>query len=301
MLVNIIKGALIGMANIIPGVSGGTFALILGIYTPVVESMNRFLSVETLNRLIKRKEFKIYFKSSGGFFLFQLLLGMLLSIVLLSWIISFFIEVYPGQTLSFFLGLILASVSIPLKMVNRHSFSNRLFLLPGIIIVIGVYLGWFGHVFLPSPALPYVFLSGAAAISAMILPGLSGSFVLLLMGSYEYIVEAVRMSSAGNFYYMKVVLVFGLGCLAGLVIFARLMKFLLNKHRDRTLYFLTGLVLGSVVILWPFKDYLRAESVFTAPNTAPGAAGELLLYGAFLILGFVSSSVLEKLAKAKTN
>ncbi len=271
MILNFTKGVLIGIANIIPGVSGGTFALVLGIYTRLIDS----LSCLSFNILLPSK-FREEFKRIDGAFLFQVLLGGVAGIALLAGLMDYLLKFYPEYTLSFFAGLILVSISIPYRMIESKEIKNIIYMLPGLLLVAAVYRFWhIGHN--SQISLVLVFISAALGISAMVLPGLSGSFVLLIMGVYEPVVGHIKdfFSLPPSLNSFKFLVVFGLGCVAGLVLFVRIMKYLLHRKRNQTLSFLTGLVAGSFIVLWPFKDYPRAIdgaidiSIITAENIIP--------------------------------
>jgi putative membrane protein len=247
-MINVIKGLLIGLANIIPGVSGGTFALILGIYTRLIFAVSNL----SLKIFIPSK-FRDEFKKIDGFFLLQILIGSIISIAGLAWVMDYLLKFQPGPTLSFFAGLIMASILIPYEMIDKKNFKNLVYIIPGILLVGGIYK--FGAIKPGSElSLLVVFISAAVAISAMILPGISGSFILLVVGVYQPVIGHIKNflshpESNQGLYSFTVLLVFGLGCIAGLVFFVRVMKYLLNKKRDKTLAFLVGLVVGSLIVI----------------------------------------------------
>ncbi len=302
-MINVIKGLLIGLANIIPGVSGGTFALVLGIYTRLIDAVNK-LSFNIFNP----SKFKSEFKKADGAFLLQLFGGALMAIAGLAWIMDYLLKFHPGPTLAFFAGLIIASVVIPYRMIEKKNFKNIIYIIPGILLVYFIY--WFRFA-APGADLSLftLFISAAVAISAMILPGISGSFILLILGVYQPIITNIKSflfhPTLDSF---RVLTIFGLGCLAGLVFFVRVMQYLLHKQRDKTLSFLVGLVAGSLIVLWPFKAYpntVLAEKVdiaiITARNIMPTSAGELFYYLIFFTAGIVGARGLKLLEKNKDN
>ncbi len=301
MIRNFTKGMLIGIANIIPGVSGGTFALILGIYDRLIQSIGK-IDGKLLILIIHPKRFFEEFKKNDGIFLSVIIAGALLSIAALSWIMEYLLINHPGLTLSFFIGLIAPSIAVPYKMIENKGIRNFIYILPGISIVLFIY---FFRTFVSlsqGAAFPVLFLSGVLAVSAMILPGISGSFILLIMGVYQQIISNIKSFTATfNMDSFIVLVVFGLGCVVGMVLFVRAMKFLLVRFRNKTLYFLIGMVLGSLVVLWPFKNYAELMnvdkteiSIFNAENILPDDAGTAAWYFLLIIIGLAGSYGLRK-------
>ncbi|MGM0441692.1 MAG: DUF368 domain-containing protein [Elusimicrobiota bacterium] len=303
-MINIIKGILIGIANIIPGVSGGSFALILGIYTRLIDSLSK-LSF----KLLVPSRFKKEFKRVDGLFLIQIFTGSIIAIAGLARVMDYLLKFYPAPTLAFFAGLILVSIAIPYKMVENKKFKNIVYILPGFLAVVGIYRFWTlkagGEL-----SLGLVFISAAIGISAMVLPGISGSFILLILGVYEPIVGHVKnfVSLPPDLNSLPVLIVFGLGCIGGILFFVRIMKYLLHKKRDKTLAFLVGLVAGSLVVLWPFKAYPDTAvvdkvdiAIITSKNVLPGSLGNALYYLLFFTAGIVSAKGIKLLEKIDNN
>lgn len=292
MIINLVKGMLIGIANIIPGVSGGTFALILGIYDRLIMALGGF-DLEMLKKITAPRDFASEFTKKDGFFLIQILSGALIAIGVFSWLIDHLLKNHPSMTLSFFMGLIIPSIAIPYKMIEKKSILNGFFIIPAVVLVIIIYniKAPFSEV-----SLGIAFFSGLIAICAMILPGISGSFLLLVIGVYETVLSNIKAFTASfeieSFIFLAV---FGSGCIAGLFLFVRLMKILLKKYKDRTLYFLIGLVIGSVIVLWPFKDYnsIGPEkieiAITTSKNIMPEDIREVYYCLFFIVMGFLSS------------
>ncbi|MBN2407585.1 MAG: DUF368 domain-containing protein [Elusimicrobia bacterium] len=304
MLLNIVRGLLIGIANIIPGVSGGTFALILGIYDRLIKALSG-ITFGLFKNILSAGRFWQDLKAADIFFLIHILAGAVISIASLSWFIDGALRDYPAQTLAYFIGLIIPSISVPYRMIQKKSISGLVFVLAGIAAVVSVNNLKFASADI---SLPFVFFSGIIAISAMILPGISGSFVLLVLGVYEHIVSSIKsFTSTFSLESFVILAVFSSGCLAGLTGFARLMRLLLKKYTDRTLYFLIGLVAGSVAVLWPFKDYPAVTgqkieiAVTTSANVMPGGLREVSIALFFLLLGFVCSFGLSYIANKKHN
>jgi putative membrane protein len=302
MILNFSKGFLIGIANIIPGVSGGTFALVLGIYDRLINTLSGF-NPGIFKNIFKPVQFFKEFKEADGLFLIELGVGAFASIAVLSWVIDYVLKFYPGMTLAFFMGLIIPSISVPYKMIAKKNTGNLLFIIPGILLVLFIYNMKFGAIQL---SLPVVFLSGVAAISAMILPGISGSFLLLVLGVYGGVINNIKLfTSSFNMQSFIFLATFGIGCLVGLVLFVRVMKVLLKKSPDQTLYFLIGLVLGSVFVLWPFKDYPVVSpekieiGITTSKNIFPGSFKEVGFALLFFCTGIIGAFGMNVLANKR--
>lgn len=231
-----------GAADIVPGVSGGSIALITGIYEELLDSINSF-NGENL-RLLLKFEFKAFFKAVNGAFLLSLFLGILTSIFSLSKLITFLMAEHPIPLWSFFCGLILVSAFLILKDIKKWSMGVV------IALVIGTIAAYFITELPPtsSPeALWFTFVSGAIAICAMILPGISGSFILLILGKYEQVLQAVSERD------IVTLAVFALGCIVGLLSFSRVISWLLKRYYSITIGLLSGFMLGSINKLWPWK------------------------------------------------
>lgn len=261
------KGMAMGAADIVPGVSGGSIALIAGIYQELLDSINSF-SLENL-KLLTKGEVKRFYKAVNGSFLLSLFLGILTSIFVLSRLITFLMEDHPIPLWSFFTGLILVSAFLILKEIKRWHLGVVAAVLIGTLIAF-----WVTN--LPpttSPdALWFTFLSGSIAICAMILPGISGSFILLILGQYEGILQAVTERN-----FLKL-FVFALGCVVGILSFSRVVSWLLRKYHSATIGLLSGFMLGSVNELWPWKIVTAwrtsssgAEKPFLTENILPGS------------------------------
>lgn len=231
-----------GAANVIPGVSGGTIAFITGIYERLINALKAF-DMQAL-RLLLAREWRLFATKTDIGFLVAVLSGVAISILSLAKVFELAFEFYEVYTLSFFFGLIIASVLGVGRQISKYNFVNIGALLLGVVIAAGIAL-------LP-PAEPnasfiYLILCGAVAICSMILPGLSGSYILLLMGNYILVLQAI---SSFNF---SILLPIAIGCIGGLLVFARLLSYLFKNLRDFTISILTGFVAGSLAIIWPWK------------------------------------------------
>ncbi|WP_090276227.1 DUF368 domain-containing protein [Halopseudomonas litoralis] len=234
-----------GAADVVPGVSGGTIAFITGIYDRLLAA----ISACTPNKLVwlLRGRIRETWQSIDGNFLVALLAGVVTSIATLANLISYLLGEHPELVWSFFFGLILVSVVLVGREIQRWNLWTLAMLLVGAafayVITVAAPLQW--------PVNPVmIFLAGAIAICAMILPGISGSFILLLLGLYATVLGAVRS------FDVTLLTVFIFGCLVGILSFSRLLSWLLQHARDVTLAFLTGLMLGSLNKVWPWKQTL---------------------------------------------
>lgn len=238
------KGIAMGAADVVPGVSGGTVAFITGIYDELLRSI---ASVPAAVMLFLRGRIVEAWKAANATFLLVLLLGIMTSVISLARLITYLLVEHPIPVWSFFFGLILVSTHLVVREIQRWNWSRVLNLLLGAAfaywITVASPLQW-GHDPLS------LFFAGAIAICAMILPGISGSFILVLMGLYSYVLTAVKGLD------LMVLLVFASGCVVGLVSFAGILRWLLTHWRDLTLAFLTGLMIGSLNKIWPWKETL---------------------------------------------
>ena len=238
-----LKGIAMGAADVVPGVSGGTIAFITGVYDTLLESIRRINP--SLIRLWKQQGFKAVCSHINLFFLLSLFAGILTSILTLAKLISWLLVTHPIPIWSFFFGLIVVSVYHMLKQVEHKQWAQWGFLF------IGVALAYSITVLKPismEPTSINILICGAVAICAMILPGISGSFILLLLGMYAPILGAVKAMQVGT------LALFATGCVLGLLSFSHLLSWLLKRHRDTTLMFLTGLMLGTLPKIWPWKE-----------------------------------------------
>lgn len=232
-----------GASDVVPGVSGGTMAFILGIYEELIKAIRSF-DMDFI-RLIGALRMKEAAEHVSLAFLMSLGMGILIAIFSLARLISWLLENQPVMIWSFFMGLILASIFIVSRYLKKWDIPIISFLILGLIfsyIIVGIVPG-------TTPDRPwFLFLSGAIAICAMILPGISGSFILVLLGKYQYILEAVNNR---NFLTLLIV---SAGAVCGLLAFSRILNWLLRKYHDLTIAVLAGLMLGSLRKVWPWKS-----------------------------------------------
>ncbi len=368
-VVNLLRGVAVGIANIIPGVSGGTMALILGIYERLITAIGN-LGPNTLKSVFKGREaFFEEMRRVDLVFLGTLGVGAMVTIVAIAKVMKYLLVEQHDPTYGFFFGLVLVSVVVPYRMIKRKSAGAVVAAVLAVVMVVGLTLAMSGEERLasarekqclkmdrarakaslqpnPKPGavapLPAVceavvqqnqgkkvaldfsqlllfFVAGAIAISAMILPGISGSFMLLLMGIYFDMLNCINAVRVGvttrqwsEITEPGVLLaVFSVGCLLGLVLFTRLLKFLLQRYHDVTLAFLTGLIIGSLYAIWPFKNpaYAIPGDLGTRvdmDNIIPPAfsTNEVItvvtvLAGAAIVAVFVWFEIKQNKAKAK--
>ncbi len=251
-----LKGFLMGICDLIPGISGGTIAFITGIYTRLIDAVKSFspkLFYDILTYPVNRKKDSLRegIKKLDLIFLLILVLGIISAFLTGSRTIKFLLEEYLAYTLSFFVGLILASSKTIFEHIENHSIKNILFCFLGLIL--GLTFSILGHLTV-RPSLGYVFLGGFCAVSAMFLPGISGAFILLIMGLYEFMIGVLN-DIRGNISYF---LVFIVGALLGAFSISRIISFLFKKNRCRTLYVLLGLVIGALST--PLKKIIATAS-----------------------------------------
>lgn len=243
----VLKATLMGTGNIIPGVSGGTIALVVGIYEELIHSLKR-LDFKAL-RLLFSGRFQSFIVYVNGRFLAAMMIGIVLSVLLVAQLFDFLFNHYPVLIWSLFFGLILGSVYFIGRNVEYWHRTTKFWLLLGMIISVS-------FAFLP-PAMEnrawwYILICGAVSISGMTLPGISGSFLLILMGNYELL-----LIDAVNDLDSTLLSLFVTGSILGLIGLSNLLAYILQKRHDETMALLTGFVLGSTVIIWPWQQPIK--------------------------------------------
>lgn len=241
------KGVAMGAANVIPGVSGGTIALITGIYERLINAI-RHCDLTAARLLLGGKPMAAW-KHVDGTWLSVLLGGVALSIITLARVFEFLLLHYERYTMAFFFGLILISVLYVARGVSQWNAPVIASLLIGTAIAVAI------ATLAPASendSMLYVFLCGVVAISSMILPGLSGSFVLILMGNYALVLGAISAFNLG------ILIPLALGCGVGLIAFSHILAWVFKRYADQTLALMTGFVIGSLVIIWPWKEAIVA-------------------------------------------
>ena len=299
----LLKGMAVGIANIIPGVSGGTIALITGIFERLIDAIKSFDLVAA--KLLLKGDWQGFTKRTDFYFLLTLFAGVGLSIVLLAKAFDYLFHHYPVYIWAYFFGLVLASVYYVGKTVEKWRTCVMIAFLLGTAFAVFVS---FINPATQNDGFLYLFLCGVVAICSMILPGLSGSFVLILMGNYQL----VAIDAINNMDF-SVLIPVGLGAVIGLVAFSHVLSWVFKRYKDQTIATLTGFILGSLSVLWPWKE----------PIYLTDAAGEFILkhgekivsrysvvwpqelntevwlgFG-FMILGYLTIVLVEKMAQSK--
>lgn len=297
------KGAAMGAADVVPGVSGGTIAFITGIYEELLGSI-RSVNGEAI-KLLLRFNLAGFWRHINGNFLVVLLAGIGFSVASLARVILYLLDNYPEMLWSFFFGLIVASAVVVGKNITRWT--------AGVIVagLLGVGVAYYVTVATPAQtpeALWFIFLSGAIAICAMILPGISGSFILVLLSKYEYILGAVRDLRA------EVIAVFGVGCVTGILAFSHILNWMLKKYHNLTIALLTGFMVGSLNKVWPWKKTVETytdrhgvvkpllqDNVLPGDYTALTGQEPYLMYAIILaVLGFLLVYLVDYFTRDET-
>ncbi len=282
-----LKGMAMGAADVVPGVSGGTIAFIVGIYDELINSI-KSINAHSLKLLFTGK-IPSFWKAINGNFLFSILLGIGISVFSLAELITWLLVTHPIMVWAFFFGLVLAStwfVSKDIKEWNVKTVAS---------FIVGAAVAYYITVATPTETpsnLLFIFLCGVIAICAMILPGISGSFILVLLGKYFYIMDAVKGLK------LEVLFVFAAGALIGITSFSRVLSFALARFRNSTLALLTGFMLGSLNKVWPWKEKIMTSGGFELEkNILPNAyLAEAIVLA---IIGFFLVYFLEKLSQKK--
>ncbi|RBA28031.1 DUF368 domain-containing protein [Flavobacterium tibetense] len=257
-----LKGIAMGAADVVPGVSGGTIAFISGIYQELIDSINKFDLKTILS--VRKNGIKATWAALNGNFLLALISGIFISILTFSKVITFLLDNHPILVWSFFFGLVLASILLIWKQITHWKYYSLFALL------LGTFVSYYITIAKPvaSPdSLPYLFLSGFVAIIAMILPGVSGAFILLLMGSYQTVIGTINQFREGIASFnmeilgqaMIKLMTFAVGAILGLKLFSKILHWMFAHHKNTTLAVLIGFMIGSLNKIWPWKQVLETR------------------------------------------
>ncbi|MEO8934476.1 MAG: DUF368 domain-containing protein [Xanthomarina sp.] len=323
-----LKGVAMGAADAVPGVSGGTIALISGIYQELISTISN-VNISLLKTL-RTNGFKAFWNKVNGNFILALLSGILISFASFMHLAKYLIETHPILIWSFFFGLIIASIFFVSKQITKWKAITF------IALIIGAFVAYYITT-LPSLANNnnplFLFIAGAIAICAMILPGISGSFILVILGAYKTLSDAIH---AWDF---KRIIIFALGALIGLLSFSHVLKWLFKNYQNTTLAVLTGFIIGSLNKIWPWKKSLivlndatgeavnfsevsnlgtlavyqqeisnfdsykivieESVSPFVYSSINNGADSQLIPAFSLIILGFLTIYILEKIGNKK--
>ena len=303
-----VKGACMGAADVIPGVSGGTIAFMMGIYDTLLGSISA-INTKAFQLLFHGK-FKEFWKHINGSFLLSLVIGIGLSVLSLAKAMTYLLAHHPIQTWAFFFGLIVASSNFILRDIKGWNLKSCLTLVAGILL--GVVICTLSPTQTPD-ALWFIFLCGAIAICAMILPGISGSFILLILGKYEFIMGTINELTAGvNVgHNLGVLAIFAIGAVIGIISFSKFLHWLMGRYHKQTLIVLAGFIIGSLVKVWPWSNTAAiVQSQFPLTAGLDGAALDTAVAGLapqidmqygtailFMLIGFFLVTGIELLGK----
>lgn len=298
---NFLKGMGMGAANVIPGVSGGTIAMITGIFERLINSIKSFNL--TALKLFFTGKWKAFAEHVDLKFLVAVFLGIAAAILSVAKLFKFLFENYPVYIWAFFFGLIIASIYYVGRTVNKWNLGSILFFAIGTGIALLIAFGTpaqENHNFL------YLILCGVVGTCSMILPGLSGSYVLLLMGNYEYVmIDAVNMLTTSPWEGIKILIPVVIGAVIGLLAFAHLLSWIFKNFHDQTVALLTGFILGSTPIIWPWKHAITnalkdgTEKVVGYQWQWPAINTEFFIALVIMLLGAAIIIVTEQLATKK--
>ena len=294
-----LKGMAMGAADVVPGVSGGTIAFISGIYEELLNSISSFNL--SLFSVLKNEGFMKVWKMVNGRFLLALFIGICISVLSLAKLIENLLENHPILIWSFFFGLVLASIIYIAKQIKIWNIKCYLYLIFGLIFA--YYITTLNPVLTQNSSPWFLFLAGMIAICAMILPGISGSFILVLLGAYKPILNAINTKDFFS------IIIFMAGAILGLLTFSRVLKWLFSKYKNYTLALLIGFIAGSLNKIWPWKETISwrtnskgIEVPFNTTSVSPlsfDGDSKLLMAGLLAIIGFGLILLLEKLAVKK--
>ena len=296
----LVKGMGMGAADVVPGVSGGTIAFITGIYEELVNSIKN-INYATISTLWK-EGIPAFWKAVNGGFLVSLVGGILISVLTLARVLEYLLVNHPVLIWSFFFGLIIGSAIFVARSIKKWNAGTV------ISLIVGIVVAWVITSITPAEtteAYWFIFLSGALAICAMILPGISGSFILLLLGKYQFVLSALNEGK------ISVIAVLLVGALTGIISFSHLLSWLLKKYHHLTIALLSGFMIGSLNKIWPWKEtveeYLDSHGLaqpLVQKNILPGRFEELsgtdpqLLWAVLLgLAGFLLIFAFEAISK----
>lgn len=285
------KGMAMGVADSVPGVSGGTIAVMAGIYEELVNTL-KTLHPLTLPVLWKEGP-AVFWLRINGTFLLVLLTGILTSLLLSANTVLYLLDEHYPHIMAFFCGLVLASTWFLIRETGKWTVKSLVFALFGVLLAL---LVSFANPLSGSTSLIYLFCCGMIAICAMILPGISGAFVLLLLGAYDYVLSALRALQ------FDVIVVFAAGCVIGILSFSHVLSWTFKHYRNQTFAFLTGMLAASIVVLWPWKvtpEEGIGEVVYHGPASFEAATGEpagVISVIMLAVLGFALVMIFERIS-----
>jgi len=282
-LVLTLKGMAMGAADAVPGISGGTIALLLGIYEKLINTIGN-INISLLKDL-KSNGFTYFWQKLNGNFLLSLIIGIGISLITFVKITAYLFDKYPILIWSFFLGLVIATIYVIYKLIKSWNYINIIFVI--IATLISFYLTKINAIDNINISLSYILICGIIAASAMIIPGISGALILVILGLYSTIINAVN-----NLEFDKII-TFTSGAIIGLLSFSKIIKWMFSKNSSLTYSILLGFVIGSLSKVWPWKSELGQNIL---PSSYIGE--NYLFYSIILIsIGFLLIFSLEKIQK----
>lgn len=293
IVLNLIRGALIGMAELVPGISGGTVALVVGIYERALATGNQLIDV-VKSAIRDRGQLRVNLARVDWLFLAAVGVGMVTMVFTMATVLTNFVEGYPEISRALFLGMVAVSIIVPVGMMDPKDLRAKLpiaiplFLVAAVVSFIGT-----GFTSAPqeNPALIIIFLAAAVAVCALVMPGISGSFFLLAVGLYTPVMSALSNRE------WDVIGVFILGALVGIVLFIRALSWVLQHHRTLILTLMSGLMLGSLRALWPWQD---GDAELLGPYGSTGeiwAVVGMIALGGAIVAAFI---IAEKLSPKRS-
>jgi putative membrane protein len=297
------KGLAMGAADVVPGVSGGTIAFISGIYEELITSINNVNL--NLFKTLKKDGIKAAWTQLNGNFLLALMIGIAISILSLAKVIKSLLNTEPVLLWAFFFGLVIASILFIGKQIENWNWKSILGFTLGAIVAYYITTLPGGDQSISSSW--FIFLAGALAICAMILPGISGAFILVLLGAYEPVLAAINNKD------FKTIAIFAVGAIIGLLSFSKILKWLFSNYKNLTLAILTGFILGSLNKIWPWKiitgtridshgEEVNVYGKSILPNTFETVNNldpKLLFAIVLMVVGFLTIFIMEKFATRK--
>lgn len=292
------KGLAMGAADAVPGISGGTIAFISGLYEELVTTISNIKP--SLFKTLFKEGIASFWKEANGNFILALLAGIIVSYITFMKLAKYLLENHPILIWSFFFGLIVASIYVVGKQITKWNFGTI------IALVIGAAIAFYIStlpVMASNDSAYFLFFAGVLAICAMILPGISGSFILIILGAYKSLSDAIHD------FDIKKLLIFTIGCIVGLLSFSHILKWLFKNYHNVTLALLTGFIFGSLNTVWPWKEtiswYTNSKGIkepFLQQSVSPfnfAGDSQLLFAAILMIIGFLSIFILEKIGSTK--
>ena len=304
-IINILRGIVIGIANIIPGLSGSTLALILGIYQKLINILTKF--DQKLIHLIKIFDIKAIQTHISFKFLSAILIGIIISFISVSHLLNYLFLYFEVYTWAYFFGIILTSIFYVATYIDKYKITEYLFFLLGLIICLAIFI--MEPKMEENSNLIFVFLCGIIGVTGMLIPGLSGSYLLVLMGNYKLLIsETIHRITDPKYYtsedilfYLKIFITFLIGHIVGIITFSRIIKWLLNNYKNQTFSILTGFITGSLLWIWPWQNINdtidQNASLFSKLSFPTFQDYNDFMIISIIIFGSMTLIILEKIAK----